>query len=382
MRCLARDPWITFGWGTGAWDHVVAGGRVYGDVVRGRPTIRQRVRRALAPVPGAVPAARLVAETAVVAFRYRATGLAAEAAFFALLSLPPLLLALVAGAGFASDWLGAATILRISAALEQWSLRFLTPETVEQVIMPTFVETLSGGRADVLSLGFLVSLWSGSRALHVFLDTISIMYGQGGERGPVRSRLLSLTTYLVSVVVMGLTLPLLLVGPGYLHSWLPARLDMLVAVYWPVVALLGLASLTGLFHVATPHRSPYLRDLPGALLTVLLWLLSSMLIRAWAEQAAGGTSVFGPLAAPIVLMVWLYFVSFAVLVGAALNAAVRRLWPPPEYRGPRARASEWWEERRASRDERRRQAATAARPRTDEDEEAEIAAMDGIPGPR
>ncbi|OLT16393.1 hypothetical protein BJF80_07530 [Serinicoccus sp. CUA-874] len=72
------------------------------------PTFRCRLRRVLAPVPGAVPLVRLTAETAVVAFRYRATGLAAEAAFFTLLSLPPLLVALVAGAGFASEWAHAA----------------------------------------------------------------------------------------------------------------------------------------------------------------------------------------------------------------------------------------------------------------------------------
>lgn len=322
-----------------------------------------------------MPFVRLVVETVRVAFRYRATGLAAEAAFFTLLSLPPLLLGLVAGAGFASEWFGPATLLRISSALETWSLRFLTPETVEEVIMPTFHETLTAGRADILSVGFLISLWSGSRALHVFLDTISIMYGQGGDRGPLRARLLSLTSYLASVVVMGLTLPLLLIGPGYLHRWLPPHLDPLVEAYWPLVGLLGLVSLTGLYHFATPSRSPFFRDLPGALLAIVLWVVSSVLIRLWAGAAAGGTSVFGPLTAPIILMVWLYFIAFAVLVGAALNAAIRRLWPPPEYRGPRVRASEWWESRREERAARRH-------PQTDDEEAEELATMDGIPGPR
>ena len=351
------------------------------DVTAGATT-RQRVRNALERVPGAVAFARLVVETVVVAFRYRATGLAAEAAFFTLLSMPPLLLALVAGAGFASEWLGPATLLRMSSALEAWSSRFLTPETVEEVIMPTFYETLTAGRADILSVGFAVSLWSGSRALHVFLDTISIMYGQGGDRGPVRARVLSLTAYLVSMGVMGLTLPLVLIGPGYLQRWLPDRLDPLVEGYWPLVALLGLVSLTALYHFATPVRSPFLRDLPGAVLAIVLWVVSSAVIRLWAGAAAGGWSVFGPLTAPIILMVWLYFIAFAVLVGAALNAAIRRLWPPPEYRGPRARASEWWDELQTSREARRERRAARRHPQTDEEEAEELAQMDGIPGPR
>ncbi|MFK5584335.1 MULTISPECIES: YihY/virulence factor BrkB family protein [unclassified Serinicoccus] len=346
------------------------------------PTFRQRLRRVIAPIPGAVPLVRVTAETAMVAFRYRATGLAAEAAFFTLLSLPPLLLTLVAGAGFASEWLGPATLDRMSSALERWSSTFLTPETVEQVIMPTFQETLTAGRADILSVGFLVALWSGSRALHIFLDAISIMYGQGGERGPVAARILSLTAYLGAVVMMGMTLPLLLIGPGYLVRWLPTELEMLVELYWPLVGLLGFVSLTGLFHVSTPQRSPFWRDLPGALLTVIFWVVSSVLIRRWAELASGGVSVFGPLSAPIILMVYLYFLSFAVLVGASLNAAIRRLWPPPEYRGPKARVNEWWEERQASRAARQEEQERLAAARTDEEEERELAGMDGIPGPR
>lgn len=348
------------------------------------PTFRRQLRGVIAPIPGAVPLVRLTAETAVVAFRYRATGLAAEAAFFTLLSLPPLLVALVAGAGFASEWLGPETLMRMSSALERWTLTFLTPEAVEGVIMPTFQETLTARRGDYLSVGFVIALWSGSRALHIFLDAISIMYGQGGDRGPVGARALSLTAYLASIVVMGLTLPLLLIGPGYLVRWLPAGLEPLVELYWPLVGVLGIMSLTGLFHVATPVRSPFWRDLPGSILTVVVWILSSVLIRGWAEFAAGGFSVFGPLTAPIILMVYLYFLSFAVLLGASLNAAIRRLWPPPEYRGPKARVNDWWEDRRASlqirREERARLRADTAR--TDEEEEAQLAAMDGIPGPR
>lgn len=257
----------------------------------------------------------------------------------------------------------------MSTAIRSWSLTFLTPETVNQVIMPTYRETLEVGRADLLSVGFLLALWSGSRALHIFIDAISIMYGQGGERGPVKARLVSLTAYLVSIVTMGLVLPLLIIGPGYLLRWLPDRFDVVVGLYWPLVGILGIVSLTGLFHFATPQRSPYFRDLPGALLTVAFWVLSSVLIRRWAENAAGGWSVFGPLTAPIILLVYLYFLSFAVLLGASLNAAFRRLWPPPEYRGPRVRVHEWWGERQA------------ARARTDE-EEQHLRDMDGIPGPR
>ena len=53
------------------------------------------------------------------------------------------------------------------------------------------------------------------------------------------------------------------------------------------------------------------------------------------SASVGGTSIYGPLAAPIVVLIWLYFLAIAVLIGAALNAAVDDLWPHPARVGAR-----------------------------------------------
>jgi len=45
------------------------------------------------------------------------------------------------------------------------------------------------------------------------------------------------------------------------------------------------------------------------------------------KVSVGGTSIYGPLAAPIVLLLWLYLLAIAVLIGAAFNAAVDQRWP-------------------------------------------------------
>jgi membrane protein len=43
--------------------------------------------------------------------------------------------------------------------------------------------------------------------------------------------------------------------------------------------------------------------------------------------AGESTSVYGPLSAPITVLIWLYIVSIAVLIGAAVNASVDVVWP-------------------------------------------------------
>ena len=50
-------------------------------------------------------------------------------------------------------------------------------------------------------------------------------------------------------------------------------------------------------------------------------------MRGTIAASLGGTSIYGPLSAPIVLLIWLYALAIAVLIGAAVNAAIRELWP-------------------------------------------------------
>ena len=74
--------------------------------------------------------------------------------------------------------------------------------------------------------------------------------------------------------------------------------------------------------MATPVRTPWRRDLPGAALALMIWYLASLALRWVIAASVGGPSIYGPLATPILVLIWLYFLAIAVLIGAALNAAV------------------------------------------------------------
>ena len=288
---------------------------------------KSALKGALAQIPGGLWLARLVAETVRICLRYRVTGLASEAGFFALLSFPPLILGLFGGVGYLGQWLGEVTIESFTQQISQYAGRFLTPEIIQDLLLPTVTDVFSGGRADLISLGFLLSLWSGSRALNVFVDTITIMYGQSGVRGIVRTRALSFTLYLVTLLVGVVMIPLVLIGPTFLGRLLPPSLELLVGLYWPVVTVLVVASLTTLYHIATPKKTPWVRDLPGAVLTLVLWALASWFVRGTIAASLGGTSIYGPLSTPIVLLIWLYAIAISVLIGAAFNAATLRVQP-------------------------------------------------------
>ncbi|MER5304391.1 MULTISPECIES: YihY/virulence factor BrkB family protein [Streptomyces] len=269
----------------------------------------------------------LLKDTVNSCIEYRVLGLAAEAAFFTLLSVPPLLLSLIGLLAYVDRWTGADTITSVENNILEASRTILSDKGVREIAQPILEDVMKVGRPDVISIGFLFALWSGSRAVNVFIDTITVMYGLDGARGIVKTRLLAFGLFLVALVIGSVALPLMVAGPDAVVKLVPGSATVVQILYWPVVTILSVVFLTTLYHVSVPVRSPWVEDMPGALIALGMWVLGSFLLRIYLTSTVEGPTIYGSLAAPVAVLLWIGISAFAVLVGAAVNAAIDRVWP-------------------------------------------------------
>jgi membrane protein len=287
----------------------------------------------------------LLKRTVVKAWGDRVLGLSAEAAFWQMLSLPSLFLALVATLGYVSRWFGPGTVSRTEQEIEDTLSRAFSDQVVQEVIAPTLHQILHGDRADVISVGFVLALWAGSSATATFVNTIAIAYGQRDMRGPVRSRLLALWLFLGTVVLGVFLLPMLVLGPDLLRKSFPRSVrptvtTLIDAGFYPVLIVMLLLALATFYKVAPPKRLPWHRGLPGALLAVLVFLGGSAGLRNYIRFILDKNHAYGALAAPIAALLFFYILALGVHLGAELNAAVEALKPsrvkPPRVLDPRS----------------------------------------------
>lgn len=291
---------------------------------------------------------QVLGHTVAKAWQDRILGLSAEAAFWQILSVPPLLIGLLGTLGYLGDVIGDSSVRQIEERLLSASAEVLTPNVVDTLVAPTLSDILAGGRLDVVSVGFLLSLWAGSSATATFMNTIVIAYDQRDVRGPVRTRLKALWLFIVGMGMAVVTLPLLVLGRAVLVSLLPddwqATATLLVdAVYWPVVLVGLLLALTSFYHVVLPNRLPWRRHLPGAVLALTFFLVAALLLRAYVSDILTTALPYGALATPIGALLFCFFFGMAVLLGAELNATIQARWPAPLRRHDRRRV-----ERRAA----------------------------------
>ncbi|MFL6140026.1 MAG: YihY/virulence factor BrkB family protein [Frankiaceae bacterium] len=302
---------------------------------RGRGETAHAPDHATVPLPprlrplGPRGVALLLRRTASKAWDDRILGLSAEAGFWQLLSLPPLLLAVLGTIGFFGRYLGADTSQRIQNYLTDVLGHVLAPAVITDVVQPIVGDILRKGRADVVSIGFVISLWSGSSAMATYVNTITIAYDMRMQRTAWRSRALAFGLYLLAVAYLVVVLPLLVVGPGFITHRAPALRTVVAAGYWPVLVVAGLLGVATLYHLAVPVRTNWYRDLPGAAAAMLLWVGSSVALRFYLGAFLSRESVYGQLGAVVAVLLFLYFTALSVLLGAELNAQIDKLWPTP-----------------------------------------------------
>lgn len=252
----------------------------------------------------------------------------ASAAFWQTLSLPPLLLGLFGILGYVGDWFGPDVV----GAVQRWIISTIggvfSRDAVEQIIAPTVGQVLTTARGELVSLGFVLSLWSGSSAMSSFVDAITRAHDQYGHRNLVLQRLLSILLYVVMLAVGIVVLPLAALGPDVLASLIPVQMqpltrDLVAYLSYPVVALVLVLALTTLYTVALPVKPAWWRCLPGALLAAVVFLVGTAGLRAYLGWITGTGYTYGALAAPIAFLLATFFIAFAIIIGAHLNSALQ-----------------------------------------------------------
>ncbi|SDC96884.1 membrane protein [Rhodococcus tukisamuensis] len=274
----------------------------------------------------------VVARTAVKAWGDSIFGKAATAAFWQTLSLPPLLLGLLGTLGYVGGWFGPDTVDIIESKIITFSHTVFSENVVDQIIRPTVTDVLGRGRPEVVSAGFLLSLWAGSSAISTFVDSIVEAHGQKDARNPVWQRIFALLLYVMFLIVSMFVLPLVALGPTLIgqalpEAWYEVGSQTIDTFYYPAVGLLLIAGLTTLYKVALPKSLPWHRLLGGSLLAGVFFMAASALLRRYLTWITGTGYTYGALAAPIAFLLFTFFLGFAVVLGAQFNATIQEFWP-------------------------------------------------------
>jgi membrane protein len=243
--------------------------------------------------------------------------LAAGVAYYAFLAIFPALVAIVSIYGLFAD---PATI---TSQLK--SLTEALPGQARQVI--TDQVTALAARRTALGIGLIISiliaLWSASGGISNMLTAITTAYDEEEKRGFIKKRLLSLALTVGAILFMLIMLGIVAVLPPLLNSLFGSGVLKWVfqILGWLVLMVIVMVVLGFLYRIAPDRDAPKIKWVSvGAVVATVIWLLASIGFSIYSSTFGNYAKTYGVFAGIVVLLFWLWLTSYAILLGAEINA--------------------------------------------------------------
>ena len=243
---------------------------------------------------------------------------AANASFFLILSIFPvlvLLLALVRYTGLQVE-----TLTDLISAVVPSALMPM----VNRLVLSAYVNSTG----TVLSVSAVAALWSASRGMYSFVMGLNAIYEVRENRGYLRTRLLSMGYTFAFLVVLMLTLVLHVFGGDLLRllEGLPIPEFLMSLLDLRVFLLLVLQTFLfcGMFTVLPNERNRVGESLPGALLASIGWQIFTNLYSVYSQKFTAYASIYGSVYVVALGMLWLYFCICIVFYGGVLNKILQK----------------------------------------------------------
>ena len=204
------------------------------------------------------------------------------------------------------------------------------PADAASVLAKTLGEIIKGARRSLVSLGVLGALWGASSGMVSISNALNVAFEMHDTRTWWRHRLeaIALTVGFSLLTIVALLLFVfgerigdgvaqwLGVGAAFTRTWKVAR--------WPGLIVCALVGIMLVYQLAPATRQHWRRLTPGAIFALAGWLAASYTLRAYVRYFGNYNATYGSIGGVILLMLWFYLSSLALLLGAEINSQIRR----------------------------------------------------------
>jgi membrane protein len=260
------------------------------------------------------------------------TDWAATLAYYAVLSLVPILLvaaALLTLLG--ADSLPGTLADEFSSLVSDRTSSATANDSAEAVrgLIENALQQAKGGASIALALSIVLALNGASGAFAAAGRALNVVYHVPETRGFVRHKLADVATAVLAIVLMAFAAILFVIGGSIADDVFDALGLGDAPIVWQILRIpVGLAALLlviGLIYSRAPDlHEPKLRLFTAGTFTALVaWMLASVAFALYVRFAGFG-SAYGALGGAVVLLFYLWLSSAAFLFGAQVEAETER----------------------------------------------------------
>ena len=203
------------------------------------------------------------------------------------------------------------------------------PLNAFQFLETTLVSVVTEKKGGVLSFGALASLVFSTNGIHALIMAFNNTYHTIDTRKWTAIRLVSTLLVLTMFILITTSLILITASQAVLSKLVELEiLKMNITYYlisvgkWLVIIALFFFTISFIYYFAPAKKAKWKFISAGSTLATILALLTSVGFSYFVNNFGQYNKLYGSIGTLMVVLLWLYFNSFALILGFELNASI------------------------------------------------------------
>ena len=203
------------------------------------------------------------------------------------------------------------------------ALTDITPDFADSIIT-RLIDQAYEQSVTVFSVSALATIWAGAVGMLAIIRGLNCIYDVEERRNYFYLRFIA-ALYTVAMIIIILVMLLIMVFGNVLENMAISHFPKLMMVislssYLKFIVVIAVSTiLFALIYTYVPSaRMTFRYQLPGALFSAAVWYLFSWIFSIYVDLS-GYFSIYGSIATPLIMMIWLYFCIYIFMIGAFIN---------------------------------------------------------------
>jgi membrane protein len=194
----------------------------------------------------------------------------------------------------------------------------------------TIIDTVTNKSGAWLLIMFFATIIFSTNGIHAIIHAFVVSSHSFQSRSWIHQRKISVLLLFIVVLMIALAGFMVIFGKSFVNYLV--ELDVLernlvisivILIKWILVVLLFFLAISFLYYLAPAKKSDFKFISPGSTLATILFIVTSLGFSAYVNHFGQYNKLYGWIGTLMVILIWLYLNSIALLIGFELNVSIK-----------------------------------------------------------
>jgi membrane protein len=206
----------------------------------------------------------------------------------------------------------------------------ILPVNAYNLMETTIVDIVTNKSSSLLLVMFLATIIFSTNGIHAVLHAFVVTSHSFKSRSWINQRKVSILLLLIGIFMIAIAGFLIIFGKIAVNRLVELEIlerslviSILILLKWVVVVLLLFLAISFLYYLAPAKRRDFKFISPGSTIATILFIISSLGFSAYVNSYGPYNKIYGWIGTLMVILIWLYLNSIALLIGFELNVSIK-----------------------------------------------------------